>query len=91
MAVYVDLPVWPWRGKKWAHLWTDGPLDELHVFAQQIGLRREWFQDKRNFPHYDVTEGMRARALAAGARVGTREDLVRVMRIHDGGRGRCQR
>lgn len=92
MAVYVDLPLWPWRGKKWAHLWTDGPIEELHVFAEQIGLKRCWFQRSRNgFPHYDVTESVRAKALAAGAVAGTREDAVRVMRQHDGGRRRYDR
>ena len=31
---------------RWCHLWTDGDIDELHKFAQSIGLKRRWFQDK---------------------------------------------
>lgn len=37
------------------HLISDTNIDELHQFAEQIGLRREWFQDKPGRPHYDLT------------------------------------
>jgi hypothetical protein len=36
------------------HLATNGPIEELHEFAQSIGLKREWFQDHPRHPHYDV-------------------------------------
>lgn len=36
------------------HLVTDGPMEELHVFAEKIGLKRTWFQAKKRFPHYDL-------------------------------------
>lgn len=74
MTVYVD----DWRqvaklGRypgKWSHLIAgpDDPIEELHAFAQSIGLRREWFQDKP-WPraHYDVPEFRRRQAIAAGA------------------------
>lgn len=74
MTVYVD--DWQQRAKvgqftaRWSHLMVDpeGDLDELHVFAARVGLRREWFQDKP-WPraHYDVTEKLRQRAIAFGA------------------------
>lgn len=73
MTVYVDNARIPARvghlSARWSHLITDGPLTELHVFAQGIGLRRAWFQPGRNAsrPHYDVTDAKRAAALAAGA------------------------
>lgn len=58
------------RSKKWpyqfaAHLMAD-TLDELHVLAKSIGLKRAWFQDAI-IPHYDLTSNMRMRALRAGA------------------------
>jgi hypothetical protein len=49
-----------------SHLTAD-TLDELHALAQRIGLRREWFQDHRLHPHYDLTKARRAAALLAGA------------------------
>lgn len=58
----------------WCHLITDNPdLEELHQFAERIGLRRSYFQDKRygskdpGRPHYDVTASKRAQAVTAGA------------------------
>lgn len=48
------------------HLLAD-TLDELHVMAQSIGLKREWFQDKRSGKHYDLVPSKRAAAVAAGA------------------------
>lgn len=66
MAVYVDDAVHAWRGQYWAHLMAD-TLDELHSFAQQLGLPQRAFQNKRSGAHYDVTAAMREQALALGA------------------------
>ncbi|MES2321203.1 MAG: DUF4031 domain-containing protein [Pseudomonadota bacterium] len=66
MAIYVDAPVWKWRGRQWCHLLADS-LDELHAFAGELGLREEWFQKKARFPHYDITESVRKKALEMGA------------------------
>lgn len=66
MTVYVDDAVFPWRGRRWAHLMAD-ELDELHAFAARLGLAREDFQDLRSGAHYDVDASTRARAIALGA------------------------
>lgn len=66
MAVYVDNAVFPWRGRRWAHLMADD-LDELHAFAARLGMPRHAFQDKRSGAHYDIDEATRMRALALGA------------------------
>ncbi len=66
MAIYVDNERIPWRGKLWCHLVADS-LDELHAFAASLGLKRAWFQGKASYPHYDVTTGVRERALEIGA------------------------
>jgi hypothetical protein len=55
------------RVTKWAHLWSDTSIEELHAFAQKIGLKRAWFQNKERLPHYDVTGARYKAALAAGA------------------------
>jgi len=55
------------RYKKWCHIWTDGPIEELHEFAAKLGLKRSWFQDKKRFPHYDTIPYRRALALKMGA------------------------
>ena len=66
MAIYVDNERIRWRGKLWCHLVADS-LDELHAFAAALGLKRVWFQGKASYPHYDVTAGVRERALEMGA------------------------
>lgn len=73
MTVMVD-EIMKWPGKKprcfdagSAHLTVDGDLEELHVFARRLGLRREWFQDHPLHPHYDLTASRREKALEFGA------------------------
>ncbi len=51
---------------RWSHLTAD-TVEELHEFAvRKLGLKRSWFRDGRH-PHYDLTEGMRYKALRLGA------------------------
>lgn len=54
-----------WPYKTACHLYAD-TLDELHEFAARIGLKRGWI-DMRRVPHYDLTGGMRRKAIRAGA------------------------
>jgi hypothetical protein len=43
-------------------------IEELHAFAlDMLGMRREWFQDHRIAPHYDLTPRKRKLALECGA------------------------
>lgn len=61
------------------HLVSDTSLEELHEFAQMIGMRRDWFQNKR-LPHYDLmTERKRQAALRAGAVLVESKEIVRRM------------
>ena len=66
MTVYVDDAVTLWRGERWAHLMAD-TLDELHGFALRLGMPRRAFQDRRSGAHYDLTAGLRERAIELGA------------------------
>lgn len=75
MAVYVDNVRIPWRGREWCHLLADS-LDELHQFAESLGLRRSWFQLNASYPHYDITVSVRAMALHSGAIAATRSEII---------------
>jgi hypothetical protein len=67
MAVYIDkLRDWGWRLGPSCHMIADGN-EELHAFAKRIGLKREWFQRKSSYPHYDLTAARRIAALRLGA------------------------
>ena len=77
VALLIDTPVWPWRGRRWSHLVSDVSYDELHAFVQgELGIPRRAFQGD----HYDVPEELHDVAVAAGAEaVGGRELLSRLM------------
>lgn len=72
MSVYVDDAFVQGDWGRWTgggHMQAD-TLDELHAFAQAIGLKREWFQDRPGRPeraHYDLTASKRDQAILAGA------------------------
>jgi hypothetical protein len=81
MAVYVDQAIWKWQGLKWCHLLADD-LDELHRFAARLGIKRTSFQapPKASAPHYDLTAWERKQALALGAVMASRDEMVLVVR-----------
>ena len=77
MALLIDTPVWPWRGRLWSHLISDVSYEELHAFVQgELGIPRRAFQGD----HYDIPEELHDVAVAAGALpVGGRELLSRLL------------
>ena len=68
----------------WCHMASDDlsvyGLEQLHMMALEIGLRREWFQNHPRHPHYDLPPDKRDLALAAGATPVTSRELVRRLR-----------
>lgn len=73
MAILVDPPIWPTRGRLWCHLVSDTSYDELHELAGRLGIPRRAFQGD----HYDLPEDLRASALALGAEDVTGRELIR--------------
>lgn len=69
----MDEAVWPWRGRRWAHLVSDRSLAELHAFAGRLDIPRWAFQGD----HYDVPTEVRQRAIALGAEAVDGHELVR--------------
>ncbi len=90
MSIYVD-PMRPcmtnnnWRHKKACHLFADSD-EELHSFAESIGLKRSWHQDRTSLSHYDLTEGKRKQAVGRGAQEVTMRQMVEHMRMARAGR-----
>lgn len=66
-------------GHRWCHLWSED-LDALHSMAERLGMRREWFQDRPGFPHYDLPPFRREAALAHGAVEHSLKDWLRARR-----------
>jgi len=68
-------------------IYTDGvhlvgdSLEELHKFARGMGLKREWFQDHPQHPHYDLTTVFALkRALSKGAELVNYRKIIEVVR-----------
>ncbi len=65
-------------------IYTDGKhlistdINELHEFARQIGLKREWFQDHRH-PHYDIMGRKFNHAITSGAVLVTTRILIKIL------------
>jgi hypothetical protein len=69
-------------------IYTDGThligitLEDLHQFTKSIGFKREWFQDKGKYPHYDITtNNALKRVLKAGAALVSKKELISICRI----------
>jgi hypothetical protein len=75
-VILVDQAIWPWRGRRWAHLVSDESYDELHDFAADLGIDRRAFQGD----HYDVPDEYRIRAIELGATPVDARELVRRLR-----------
>jgi hypothetical protein len=54
--------------------------DGLYMIAQAIGLNRAWFRSGGRTPHYDLTRGRRAQAIAVSAVPVGRSLAVRIRR-----------
>lgn len=68
------------NGHRWCHMITDGPDDELHEFAQKIGLKRGWFQGD----HYDLVPSKRTLAVKLGAIEVEGRRIVEILRERAG-------
>lgn len=80
MAVYVDSAAIPFRQMMMCHMVAD-TTEELNVMAERIGMSLKWLQYPGTYrEHYDISQAMRAQAVAAGAIEITRSELGRFLR-----------
>ncbi|MFF7448283.1 MULTISPECIES: DUF4031 domain-containing protein [unclassified Streptomyces] len=75
MTVYIDPPAWPGHGRMWSHLVSDLSYDELHAFAERLGVPRRAFERD----HYDIPSHRYADVVAAGAVEVSSRDVVRLL------------
>jgi hypothetical protein len=75
-VVLVDECRWWFRGRQWCHMVSDHSLDELHDFAELLGIPRRVFQGD----HYDLHEELRIDAVGFGATEVTSRELVARLR-----------
>ncbi|WP_416971397.1 DUF4031 domain-containing protein [Streptomyces sp. 4F14] len=75
MTVYIDPPAWPGHGRLWSHLVSDVSFDELHAFAEELGVPPRAFERD----HYDIPEQRYADVVAAGAVEVSSREVVRLL------------
>ncbi|MDF3300445.1 DUF4031 domain-containing protein [Streptomyces tropicalis] len=75
MTVYIDPPTWPGHGRLWSHVVSDVSYDELHRFAERLGVPHRAFERD----HYDLPAHRYADAVAAGAVEISSREVVRLL------------
>ncbi|MFI0512502.1 DUF4031 domain-containing protein [Streptomyces sp. WSLK1-5] len=75
MTVYIDPPTWPGHGRLWSHLISDTSFDELHSFAEELGVPSRAFERD----HYDIPAHRYADVVAAGAVEVSSREVVRLL------------
>ncbi len=59
-------------------------IDELHDFAQKIGLKKEWFQNHPKHPHYDLFGIKINLAIQKGAILLTSKEMIEKQKENKG-------
>ena len=79
VTILIDPPLVPWRGRMWSHLASDESFEELHAFAERLGVPSRGFERD----HYDIPEEYYDAAIQAGATPVSSKELVR--RLNESG------
>ena len=62
-----------------SHMIADS-LEELHEMADKLKLKRSWFQDKPNRPHYDICKSYKQKALNLGAIEISDKEIIKLLK-----------
>ncbi len=84
-VILIDPPHTEGHGRFWSHLASDSGYDELHRFAERLGIPARGFDRD----HYDIPAEWYDDAVAAGAQPVTSRELV--ARLRDAGLRRRRR
>jgi len=78
LNVFIDTPT-----NGWSHL-VASDIETLHTFAELLGLKKSYFQNKRKKnkkqPHYDVRQSLYNEAIRKGAVPVTRAELINFLK-----------
>lgn len=72
MSLLIDPPNAAGHGRMWSHLASDSSYEELHAFADTLGVPRRGFDRD----HYDVPAEWYERVVGAGAEPVSSRELV---------------
>jgi len=60
--IYIGTREYKYGRMLMSHMVSDS-LDELHAFAEHIGVDKKHFQNKKDKPHYDICKAKKIKAL----------------------------
>jgi hypothetical protein len=75
MAIFVDQCRWSFKDHYWCHMVSDVSIEDLHQFAQHLGVPLRAFHGD----HYDLPQHVRELALVHGAIEVTSREVVGVL------------
>jgi len=75
VTVYIDPPTWPGHGRLWSHLVSDVSYEELHAFAEELGVPARAFERD----HYDIPSHRYGDVVGAGAVEVSSREVVRLL------------
>jgi muramoyltetrapeptide carboxypeptidase len=76
VTLLIDPPNSPGHGRLWSHLASDESFEELHRFAEQLGIPQRGFDRD----HYDIPAERYDKVVAAGATPVTSRELISRLR-----------
>lgn len=77
--VYVGTREYKYGRMIMSHMVAD-TLDELHKMANNIGIARKHFQNKKGKPHYDICKQNKLKAIELGANEVNDRKIIEVLR-----------
>ena len=84
--IYVDAPIFkksPTGRKSYAHM-VGTTLEEVHAFAERIGVKKHFWHKHDRLSHYDITAEQHAIAILSGAQLVSSRDLVAISYVMNG-------
>ena len=80
MTVYVDKANIKYGRMIMCHMLCQS-IEELHLMADLIGVKRKWFQHDASTPHYDICLAKKKLAVQNGALEITRQEVAKLCKI----------
>lgn len=77
--IYIGTREYKYGRMLMSHMVSDN-LNELHDFADKLGIAWRHFQDKKGKPHYDICKKMKAKALTIGAKEVDDREIVSILK-----------
>lgn len=77
--IYIGTREYKYGRMLMSHMVSDN-IDDLHDFADELGIKWRHFQDKNGKPHYDICKSKKLKALKMGAKEVNDREIVSILK-----------